>query len=276
MARSLQTDCRAGEAEALARLASAFPSADGARLLLAKALAVIAREHGYPSWPRLKAEVERRLAAAKGKGAAKAVRSAEKAAIVEVLCAELTELASSGDPVAVARRRPLGRTLNLAVRDQIASRPQVWAKLVDLLIAGLGHSNPAVRHSCAHDLDTYDDGRAIAALAPLIDDPVPRVRSMAMHALVCDACKAAPQPWARDICRRVAARALTDASVNVRRHAVVHIARCEPALAVQTLTAVLEREADERTRRQAQLGLKQLRGRPPMSPVAVDGPRIVG
>jgi HEAT repeat protein len=149
------------------------------------------------------------------------------------------------------------------VRDQFASRPPAWAALVDLLIAGLAHPNPAVRCSCAHDLDTFDDGRGAAALAPLIDDPVPRVRTMAMHALVCDACKTAPRPWAEDICRRVAAHALNDVSVNVRRHAVVHIARCDPSLAVETLRSVLERETDERARRQAQRELKQFQGRHP-------------
>ena len=251
LARSLQRGCRSAEPESLARLASAFPGTDGARLLLAKALAVVAREYGYTSWPALKAEVERRLAVAKAKGAAKSVRAAEKAAIIAVLGDELSELAATGDPVAVARRRPLGRTLNLAVRDQIASRPQAWAGLVDILIAGLAHPNPSVRYSCAHDLDMFDDGRGAAALALLIDDPVPRVRSMAMHSLVCDACKSAPRPWADDICRRVAAPALNDASVNVRRHAIVHVARCEPSLAVKTLKAVLERETDERARRRA-------------------------
>ncbi|MET3525066.1 phosphoribosylaminoimidazole-succinocarboxamide synthase [Phenylobacterium koreense] len=37
-----------------------FPDADVAQVALSKALAVVARGHGYPSWPRLKAEVEAR------------------------------------------------------------------------------------------------------------------------------------------------------------------------------------------------------------------------
>ncbi len=58
LARTLQRDCRSGEPSSQARLLSVFPSADTARVALATALTVVAREHGYPSWPRLKAEVE--------------------------------------------------------------------------------------------------------------------------------------------------------------------------------------------------------------------------
>ena len=60
LARALQRDCRSGEPSAQRRLLSAFPDADAAQAALSKALAVVAREHGYPSWPRLKAEVEAR------------------------------------------------------------------------------------------------------------------------------------------------------------------------------------------------------------------------
>jgi phosphoribosylaminoimidazole-succinocarboxamide synthase len=58
LARRLQRDCRSGDPASRDRLLTAFPDADAAQVALSKALAVVAREHGYPSWPRLKAEVE--------------------------------------------------------------------------------------------------------------------------------------------------------------------------------------------------------------------------
>jgi hypothetical protein len=190
------------------------------------------------------------------KAPATAGRSAERQRLVEALADEFARLAGQGDPVVMANREPCGRTIGLLVRDRIASQPETWAKVVDVLIAGLGHRNPHVRHECAHALDTYDDGRAAASLAPLIDDPVPRVRWMAMHALVCDACKAVPAPWGEGICRRIADHAVTDPSVTVRRHAVVEVARCGTTLAIDTLRAVLERETDLTARRAAAKALK--------------------
>jgi len=58
LARILQRECRSGEPSSQRRLLSVFPDADAAHVALAKALAVVAREHGFPSWPKLKAEVE--------------------------------------------------------------------------------------------------------------------------------------------------------------------------------------------------------------------------
>jgi phosphoribosylaminoimidazole-succinocarboxamide synthase len=62
LARAFQRDCRSGDTSARGRLLSAFPDADATQVALAKALAVVAKEHGYSSWPRLKAEVEARRA----------------------------------------------------------------------------------------------------------------------------------------------------------------------------------------------------------------------
>ncbi len=62
LARRLQRACRSGDPSAQSRLLSVFPDADAAQLALSNALAVVAREHGFPSWPRLKAEVEARQA----------------------------------------------------------------------------------------------------------------------------------------------------------------------------------------------------------------------
>jgi ankyrin repeat protein len=50
--------CRAGDERAMARVAEHHPD-PGAPVKLADAQLVIAREHGFPSWPRLRAYVER-------------------------------------------------------------------------------------------------------------------------------------------------------------------------------------------------------------------------
>jgi ankyrin repeat protein len=59
-ARDLQRAHQGGDPAARARVEAALPDHQG-RLALAKAQTVIAREHGLPSWPQLRAEVERRL-----------------------------------------------------------------------------------------------------------------------------------------------------------------------------------------------------------------------
>jgi hypothetical protein len=56
-ARALHREATAGDGDALRRL-----KAVSLRPTLAAAQLALAREHGYPSWARLKAEVERRRA----------------------------------------------------------------------------------------------------------------------------------------------------------------------------------------------------------------------
>lgn len=57
------------------------------------------------------------------------------------------------------------------------------------LVDGLDDPNPQVRWWCVQLLDHIDDVRAIVALAKVLDDPVPRVRRNAAHALSCTGCK---------------------------------------------------------------------------------------
>ena len=67
------------------------------------------------------------------------------------------------------------------------------AKLTDAafaaLVEGLSDPHPRVRWWCISLLDHAPDVRAIAAIEPLLDDPVPRVRRNAAHALGCLTCK---------------------------------------------------------------------------------------
>ncbi|MCT2583219.1 ankyrin repeat domain-containing protein [Actinophytocola gossypii] len=55
-AKDLLRAHQAGSAEAVARVAAVLP---GAEIRLAQAQLVVAREHGFPSWPRLRAHLER-------------------------------------------------------------------------------------------------------------------------------------------------------------------------------------------------------------------------
>jgi hypothetical protein len=49
--------------------------------------------------------------------------------------------------------------------------------------------HPQVRSWCIQLIDHLPDDRALDALVPALDDPVPRVRRNASHALGCVACK---------------------------------------------------------------------------------------
>ena len=59
----------------------------------------------------------------------------------------------------------------------------------DALVDGLTDPNPRVRWWCIQLLDHVPDHRAIEPIAAMLDDPIPRVRRNAAHALGCTACK---------------------------------------------------------------------------------------
>src|SRR6185437_11849374 len=61
-AKELRDAARSGDAAALARITACTPAARSATVTLAAAQLAIAREHGYPSWPQLVAEVRARTA----------------------------------------------------------------------------------------------------------------------------------------------------------------------------------------------------------------------
>jgi HEAT repeat protein len=59
----------------------------------------------------------------------------------------------------------------------------------EALVEGLRDPNPRIRWWCIQLLDHVPDHRAITAIAGMLDDPVPRVRRNAAHALGCVVCK---------------------------------------------------------------------------------------
>ena len=95
----------------------------------------------------------------------------------------------------------------------------------EALVAGLAHLNPQVRWWSIQLLDHCSEVRAIDAIVPPLDDPVPRVRRNAVHALSCRACKPA---WSgtldATVSKRLAVLAESDPNPKVRAEATVALA----------------------------------------------------
>ena len=101
--------------------------------------------------------------------------------------------------------------------------------VLDALVEGLRDPNAKVRWLCLGLLDHLDDVRAVAAVATCLDDPVPRVRLHAAHALGCIGCKPS---WdghlPPGVTERLQALADTDESGKVRA-AAAHALVCRSA-----------------------------------------------
>jgi HEAT repeat protein len=98
---------------------------------------------------------------------------------------------------------------------------QITDEAFDALVEGLSDPNPRVRWWCVPLLDHVPDGRAVAAVARALDDPVPRVRRNAAHALGCVACK---PDWDGGLPAHIVARlerlATSDPNAKVRAQAL--------------------------------------------------------
>jgi HEAT repeat protein len=90
---------------------------------------------------------------------------------------------------------------------------------VEALIWGLSHENPAVRRCCLELLDQHPDPRAIPHILRALEDPVPRVRWHAVHALLCDACKAGESFLGPEVAARLRLISKRDPSPKVRDYA---------------------------------------------------------
>jgi HEAT repeat protein len=133
-----------------------------------------------------------------------------------------------------------------------------YTALVDALLAGLDHPDSRVRYNCAHALDHLADERCLAPLRRLANDPVPRVRRMALHVLSCEPCKPAPLslPAGDDLVALLVERALADPSINVRRHATAGLGGyCHDRRAIAALQTLLARETDPALLRNARWAL---------------------
>jgi hypothetical protein len=245
-ARTLQRACRAGDAAAAARLAAVFAEAPAPGLPLTRAQAVIARDYGFASWPALIAGVEARRAAAS------ATPDAEQ------LAEQWFALAAAEDLRPLGRALAIGKARKQAARAVMQSQPARYVEFQQALLRGLAARRDRVRFECAAALDTFGDATTRAPLARLMDDPVPRVRWMTMHALSCHACSETPGELEPQYRERIVQAALHDPSVRVRHHAAVGLGLMRDAQAAPVLHELLARETDARLRRGAAWALAEL------------------
>lgn len=100
---------------------------------------------------------------------------------------------------------------------------------VDALIWGLSHDSPVVRRCCLEFLDQHPTQRALPSILRCLEDPVPRVRWHAVHALLCDTCKAGASYLTSDVLARVQTIADSDPSAKVRAQARYGLYRLQAA-----------------------------------------------
>lgn len=115
------------------------------------------------------------------------------------------------------------------------------------LIRGMAHPNPKMRVWCTALLDHMEaewDATCIQAVIERLNDEVPRVRRIAVHALSCQTCH--PSLPDVDVVAPLLKLATGDPSIRVRRAAVRHLALLpyDPRIA-EDLRDRLEQETDE-------------------------------
>jgi HEAT repeat protein len=178
-------------------------------LRLTAAQSLLAREYGFASWPKLKAHVEAPSDNPPVRGHA------------ELLAERWFEMADSCDLGALASALAVGKGQMQRARAVMQTSLRRYRRFLDVLVAGLKDSRPRIRFDMAHALDTFGDETCRESLEALLDDPVPRVRWMSMHALSCHACGEGLGEVGAPIMQRIAHAARTDPSIQVRRHATV-------------------------------------------------------
>jgi hypothetical protein len=264
-ARDLLKAVHAGDQQALQRVAARLPrliapssAAPGPRRLrLAEALLVLAREHGFPSWPRLKAHIEALTTRPETTSATPGAGPSSRFHAARDLALEITLLARQGDATGLSERFSC-----LPLRDILAVRAALtdndtYTALMDTLLAGLNHADSRIRYDSANALDHLADERCLEPLRRLVDDPVPRVRRMALHVLSCDTCKLVPLPAGDSVVTLLVERALSDPSINVRRHATAGLGSCcHDSRAIAALETLLARETDLGLLRNARWALR--------------------
>ncbi len=174
-AKTLLAAARSGDPDALQRLQRYFPALhpathaapSGARAsdsatvalqpTLAQAQLVIAREHGFPSWTRLRRAIE--LA-----------------------------------PLQAQMERFIERPVNWPVHHSVAQAlVEAGAAGMEVVLESLSHPHPAVRRGAVDFLDHHATDACVPQLVGIaLHDPDPDVRRRAVHALICEGCKETP------------------------------------------------------------------------------------
>jgi hypothetical protein len=216
---------------------------------LAQTLHAIAREHGYPSWPRLVRVLQSPEEGSPSTDAPGTSRGWRQR-FLRSLADRIANLAREGDiPAFVQAIDALPRRDGDTIRATLAASGELDA-VIDALVAGLEHPNARIRFTCAGVLDHFADDRCVPALRRLLHDPVPRVRRMALHALGCDRCKLSPLQGNEDFLAFAIEQALHDPSIAVRRRAVDELAvRIADPRALQALKHLSQAEPDRAIRR---------------------------
>ena len=110
----------------------------------------------------------------------------------------------------------VGTSLGATALRKVQLAPEAY----DALVEGLRDPNPAVRYNCVSLLDHVPNAEALFAVVPLLDDPVPRVRRIAVHTLACIACKPTAEiNLPSELLAKVAEMAESDPSEKVRNEA---------------------------------------------------------
>jgi ankyrin repeat protein len=154
-AKELRDTARQGDAAALDRLARHLPSGHGGPVRLASAQLVIARELGFPSWPRL-------IAAVDASAAAHRLVADFADASVEGRVRRASEIVLA-DPDIAARSLLAASVLGdaAAVREHLAAHPTAAAALDD------GRGWPPLLYACYSRWHQIEPGRA-AGLAEVV------------------------------------------------------------------------------------------------------------
>ncbi len=129
-----------------------------------------------------------------------------------------------------AERYRAARTMSAGGRGARENRgKQLPTKKVEALIWGLSRESPVVRRCCLELLDQHPDPRAVPYILSALEDPVPRVRWHAVHALLCDACKAGESFLTPEVAARLRRVAEHDPSPKVRNYAHQALSECGAA-----------------------------------------------
>ena len=225
-AKDLLEAYRRGDPAALTRVHRWFAPPDGGAetrsARLSQAQLVLAREHGFPSWARLAVWLSR--------GEVPGTAAAQ----VELLAVRDWRVAR-------------------AAKDALAA---AGAEGAAAALTGLSHPNPRVRRGAADFLDHHADDRCVAKLAELaLHDPVPYVRRVAAHALMCQRCK--PTPLTKDVVPLLIRIAREDPSPRVRSSAVWGLGQQRPdPRAVEALRELLRGDASAELRNAAHHSLR--------------------
>jgi hypothetical protein len=256
-ARDLLRALRGGDGDALRLLAQHLPQADAQLPALAQALLVIAREHGFASWPQLKAQVEARAAErrelARQRRQGTLLRREVEARRIAALAEPLARAAAAQDLQALFAALVIGARDGERVRALLVKRG-LFSAVLDTLLLGAGHPEPRVRFLTAQAMDHWADERCAAPLRAMLRDPVPRVRWAALHSLQCEACKLAPLPSA-DLTTDLIRLALCDPSVKVRRVAAYELGQACADQRGRDALVQLAQNADATVRRNARRAL---------------------